>query len=67
MKKLLIMGGNAETVPLVKAKEMGIYVIVSDDNPYSVSKQFSDESHDINGLDIDGLVKLAKKKMLMVF
>ena len=63
MKKLLIMGGNAETVPLVKkAKEMGIYVIVSDDNPYSVSKQFSDESHDINGLDIDGLVKLAKEK-----
>ena len=54
MKKLLIMGGNAETVPLVKkAKEMGIYVIVSDDNPYSVSKQFSDESHDINVLYID--------------
>lgn len=65
MKKLLIMGGNAETVPLVtKAKEMGYYVILSDDNPNSVSKRYADESHNINGLDVEGIVALAQDRQV---
>lgn len=63
MNKLLIMGGNAETVPLVlKARELGYYVIISDDNPNSVSKQYANEAYNVNGLDIEGIVALAKEK-----
>lgn len=59
------MGGNAETVPLVtKAKEMGYYVILSDDNPNSVSKRYADESHNINGLDVEGIVALAQDRQV---
>ena len=33
-KKVLILGANPETVSLIKrAKEMGIYTIVTDNNP----------------------------------
>jgi biotin carboxylase len=57
------MGGNAETVPLVlKAKELGYHVILSDDNPNSVSKQYADEAYNINGLDVEGIVSLSKEK-----
>jgi len=63
MNKLLIMGGNAETVPLVlKAKELGYHVVISDDNPNSVSKKYADEAYNVNGLDVDGIVTLAKEK-----
>jgi biotin carboxylase len=60
-KKLLIMGGNPETLPLVQtAQKLGAFVIVTDDNPNALSKQSADKSYNINGLDVPGIVALAK-------
>jgi biotin carboxylase len=62
-KRLLIIGGNPETVPLVRvAKMMGLYTIVSDDNPSAMAKKFADKKFDVNGLDVQGLVEIARKE-----
>lgn len=59
-KKLLILGGNPETIPLVLiAKKMGIKVLLTDDNPNSPAKKIADKSFNINGLDVEGVVKVA--------
>lgn len=63
MKKLLIMGANPETVSLIKkAKEMGIYTIVTDNNPNAFAKKFADQPENVDAIDVDGLVKLATKE-----
>lgn len=60
-KKVLILGANPETLSLVlKAKEMGLYTIVTDNNPFAYAKKFADQAENINALDVDGLVDLAK-------
>lgn len=44
MKSLLIISGGPEAVPgIKKAKEMGLYVIVSDQNPNAIGFEFSDD------------------------
>lgn len=63
MKKVLILGANPETVSLVlKAKEMGLYTIVTDYDPNAYAKQFADQPENINAVDIDELVALAKRE-----
>ncbi|WP_036384310.1 carbamoyl-phosphate-synthetase [Muricauda sp. MAR_2010_75] len=63
MKKLIILGGNPETAVLVDvANAMGIYTIVVDPNPNAPAKKNASETHDIDGFDIDGIVKLAKDR-----
>jgi biotin carboxylase len=58
MKKLLILGANPETIRLVNtAKSMGIYTIVTDHDPNAPAKKVADKGIDINGMDVDGLVK----------
>ena len=58
MKKLLILGANPETIRLVDtAKSMGIYTIVTDPDPNAPAKKIADKSIDINGMDVDSLVK----------
>jgi biotin carboxylase len=59
-KKLLILGGNPETIPLVLvAQKMGVKVYLTDDNPNSPAKKFADKSFNINGLDVEEIIKLA--------
>lgn len=63
-KKLLILGGAAAHCQVVsRAKEMGIYTIVSDYLPIedAPAKQIADESLQINITDIDALVEYVKK------
>jgi len=63
MKKVLILGANAETVSLIKkAKEMGLYTIVTDNNPNAFAKRFADQPENVNAMDVDGLVELAKRE-----
>lgn len=63
MKKLLVMGANPETVSLIKkAKELGIYTIVTDNNPDAYAKNFADQAENVNAVDVDGLVKLAQEE-----
>lgn len=58
MKKLLILGANPETIRLINtAKSMGIYTIVTDPDPNAPAKKVADKGININGMDIDGLVK----------
>jgi len=64
MKKLLILGGAAaHRFVVARAKEMGIYTIVSDYLPVedAPAKQIADESLQINITDIDALVDYVKK------
>lgn len=59
-KKILILGANPETVSLIeKAKEMGLYTIVTDYTPDAYAKQFADKSYDVNAIDVEALVALA--------
>ena len=63
MKKLLIMGANPETVSLIKkAKEMGVYTIVTDNNPNAYAKKFADQAENVDAVDVDGLVELARSE-----
>lgn len=65
MKKILILGANPETAALVKkAKQMGIFTIVTDYLPNSYAKKFADKAYDIDGLDVDGLVNLVKEEKI---
>lgn len=60
-KKLLILGANAESIPLVlTAKKLGVYTIVTDYNPDAPAKEYADKACNVDGIDVDGLVKLAQ-------
>lgn len=60
-KKIIILGGNPETGVLVEvANNMGLHTIVIDPNPNAPAKKFAKETYDIDGFDIDGIVKVAK-------
>ncbi|MCB0400285.1 MAG: carbamoyl-phosphate-synthetase [Winogradskyella sp.] len=61
MKKIIILGGNPETGVLVEvANSMGLHTIVIALNPDEPAKKFAAETYDIDGFDIDGIVKVAK-------
>lgn len=59
MKKLLILGANAETIPIVqKAKQMGIYTIIIDYIHGSPAKKIADKYYDVDGKDVDALKQI---------
>ena len=61
-KKMLILGANAETIPIVKrAQEMGVVVFVTDHIKTSAAKKVADGSYDINGKDVNGIVEIFKR------
>lgn len=62
-KRILFLGAHALTVHLInKAKEMGVYTIVTDYVKDAPAKMYADEAYDISTLDIDALVELAREK-----
>ncbi|CDF80006.1 carbamoylphosphate synthase [Formosa agariphila KMM 3901] len=62
-KKLIILGGNPETGVLVDvAESMGVYTIVIDPNPNAPAKKMASESYDIDGFDVDNIVRIAKER-----
>lgn len=61
-KKLLIIGANAETIPIVKeAQKMGVVTYVTDHIPGSAAKGIADGFYDINGLDTEKIIEVYKK------
>ena len=59
-KKLLILGANTETIPLVKiANELGVKTVVTSNGPNDPAKAFAWKSFDVDGLDVPGLISLA--------
>ena len=60
-KKLLILGGNPETTPLVEtANNMGVITIVTSGRASDPAKKAAHKAYDVDGLDVEGLVKLAR-------
>lgn len=64
-EKLLFLGGTSTAVNLIeRAKEMGIYTIVTDYIPDSPGKKVADKHFDISTTDIDAIVELVKKEKI---
>lgn len=62
-KKLLILGGNPETVPLIKmANAMGIKTIVASSVPNEPGKKVAWKESNIDGMDVSGLIALAREE-----
>ena len=65
MKKLLILGGDHFTIPVVKAaKEQGYYVITCDYLPDNVAHKVSDEYINFSTTDKDGILEWAKNNSI---
>ena len=64
-KKLLILGGNPETTPLVEiANSMGIKTIVSSGRHTDAAKKAAWKSFDVDGMDVPGLIALAREEQV---
>ena len=64
-KKILLLGAHALMLHLIrKAREMGIYTIVTDNVEDAPAKQEADEAYDISVLDVEALIALAKEKQV---
>lgn len=64
-KKLLIMGGNPETSPLVKlANDMGVKTIVTSARTTDDAKKYAWKAYDVDGMDVPGLIALAREEQV---
>ena len=64
-KKLLILGANPETIPLVEtANNMGIKTYVTSNRPDDAAKKFASKACNIDGMDVDGLVNLVQQEKI---
>lgn len=62
-KKLLILGGNPETTPLVEiANSMGVKTIVASGRHSDPGKKAAWKASDIDGMDVPGLIALAREE-----
>ena len=62
-KKLLILGGNPETTPLVEiANNMGVKTIVSSGRHTDPAKKAAWKAYDVDGMDVPGLIALAREE-----
>lgn len=64
-KKLLILGGNPETTPLVEiANGMGIKTIVTSGRHTDAAKKAAWKAYDVDGMDVPGLIALARDEQV---
>ena len=62
MKKLLMLGGAMQQIPIIRqAKDMGIYVITCDYTPENPGHALADEYYNVSTTDLEGVLKLATK------
>ena len=60
-KKLLLLGGLRYLTPVIKAAhKLNIYVITCDYIPNNIAHKFSDEYHNVNIIDKEAVLNLAK-------
>ncbi|MBR2529089.1 MAG: hypothetical protein IKE58_11545 [Blautia sp.] len=60
-RKLLILGGNAETVPLVKiANDWGIKTIVASAGKTDPAKKHAWKAYDYEGLDVEAVIGIGR-------
>lgn len=64
-KKLLILGANPETIPLVElANEMGVKTVVTSSVVGDAAKAYAWKACDVDGMDVPSLVALARKEQV---
>lgn len=64
-KKLLILGANPETIPLVQvANEMGVLTIVTSNRVDDPAKKIAWKACNVDGMDIPGLIALANEEQV---
>lgn len=64
-KKLLILGANPETIPLVQvANELGVKTIVTSNVPTDAAKAYAWKACDVDGMDVPGLIALANEEQI---
>nr|MBQ6241658.1 hypothetical protein [Lachnospiraceae bacterium] len=64
-KKLLILGANPETIPLVElANSLGVKTLVTSNRPEDAAKKCAWKACDVDGLDVPGLVALAREEQV---
>ena len=62
-KKLLILGGNPETIPLVEiANSWGIQTIVASARHNDPAKAYAWKAYDFDGLDTGAVIKIATEE-----
>ncbi len=62
-KKLLILGANPETIPLVQvANELGVKTIVTSNITTDAAKKYAWKACNVDGMDIPGLIALANEE-----
>lgn len=64
-KKLLILGGNPETTPLVEiANSMGVKTIVASGRHTDPAKKAAWKASDVDGMDVPSLIALAREEQV---
>lgn len=64
-KKLLILGGNPETIPLVEiANSWGIKTIVASARHTDPAKSYAWKAYDFEGLDVDAVIQIATDEQI---
>ena len=63
MKKIMILGGDKNQLPLIKkAKEIGLYIILCDFRDYVPGSALSDVHYQINTLNPELLIQVGNKE-----
>ena len=64
-KKLLILGANPETTPLVEvANNLGVKTIVTSNVPDDAAKKIAWKACNVDGMDVTGLIALAREEQV---
>ncbi len=64
-KKLLILGANPETTPLVEvANQLGVKTIVTSNRPDDAAKKVAWKACDVDGMDVAGIIALAREEQV---
>lgn len=64
-KKLLILGANPETIPLVQAaNELGVKTLVTSNVPDDAAKKYAWRACNVDGMDVPGLITLAREEQV---
>lgn len=65
MKKLLILGGQQKLCDIVnKAREMGVYTVVTDWYENSPAKRIADKYYDVSTSDVDAILQLIRDEQI---
>lgn len=64
-KRLLILGGQLKMCDIVtRAKELGIYTVVTDWYEDSPAKKIADKAYDVSTSDVDAVLKLMREERI---